>query len=61
MSENKNKTLFIGLAAAGIVLGASALYYYMKNGTELPKEDVDRIKELGLNDVKMGDKNQLDA
>ena len=57
MVEDK-KTLYIGLAAAGIALGAAVLWYNWS--APKPKSIADKLKEAKLTEVKKGDNGQLD-
>ena len=60
MEENK-KALYIGLAAAGVVLGGAVLYHYWKSGPTAPENDIaDKLKKAKLTEVKKGEKGQLE-
>ena len=55
MAENKNKGLFLGIAAATALIGAALLYHYVSGDDDEEAEETGIMAELteaGLSTVK---------
>ena len=61
MSDDK-KTLYIGIAAAGVLLSAAALWYsYREDGDKQATDMLKKLTEAELTDVKKKESGQLDT
>ena len=58
MVENK-KTLYMAVAAAGVVLGAAVLWYSW-SGRKSSETVADKLQKAKLTEIKKSDNGQLD-
>ena len=58
MQENK-KAIYLGLAAAGALLGGYVIYKYWQGGSSTP-DIANKLQQAKLTEVKKGENGQLD-
>ena len=59
MQENK-KAVYLGLAAAGALLGGYVIYKYWQGSSNVEEDIGNKLKKAKLTEVKKGDNGQLD-